>query len=144
MRPHVRHRAHNAAALAVHAVDAERDILTRENAFRATRRLASRRLLHVFRVSARRIGFSICIAGEYRKDEYTYADARARGKTLALREEGSIDALSLVRPETPARNKPAREEDDGDDEATTAVVSTITHARIRSSRALVYFFFFEA
>jgi len=41
----------------------------------------------------------------------TYVGARARGKLTSR--EGSIDALSPVRPETPSRNKPAREEDDG-------------------------------
>jgi len=40
----------------------------------------------------------------------TYAGARAQGKLTSR--EGSIDALS-VRPETPSRNKPAREDDDG-------------------------------
>lgn len=141
MRSHVRHRAHNAAALAVR-FDAERDVLTRESAFRATRRLDGCYTFFAFPPVGS--DFPYASPGNVVRTNIRTRTRGREGKLSAPREEGSIDALSPVRPETPARNKPAREEDDGDDEATTAVVSTITHARIRSSRALVYFFFFEA
>lgn len=103
---------HNAVPCStVRAVDAERKVLTCENAFRALHFARRPDVCYTF-FAFPPVGsdFPYASSGNIVRMN-TYAGARAQGKLTSR--EGSIDALSPVRPETPSRNKPAREEDDG-------------------------------